>query len=77
MYAYIGVPPTDAFEFFKHIDSDSAPDLSHTSFTVLALGDYNYPHFCRTGKQLDTRYPFTLAHKQTTFHESIYCYHSV
>lgn len=55
-HTHTGVPPTDCLGFFEHISSKDAPDLSHTHYTVLALGDYNYPHFCKTGKQLETRY---------------------
>ena len=50
-----GVPPTDAREFMDFFES-STFNLSHIHYTVLALGDTNYPHFCKTGKQLDHRY---------------------
>lgn len=53
---FAGVPPTNSRPFFDLLNSEHAPNLSHIHYSVLALGDYNYPHFCRTGKTLDLRY---------------------
>ena len=50
-----GVPPTDARPFIDHLSSSDLP-LSHLHYSVLALGDSNYPHYCRTGRDLDTRF---------------------
>ena len=52
---YAGVPPTNSRQFFDLLNSEHAPELSHLHYSVLALGDYNYPHFCRTGRTLDSR----------------------
>ena len=49
-----GVPPTDAWPFMEYL-TQSSPDLSHLQFSVLALGDSNYPHFCRCGRTLHSR----------------------
>ena len=51
-----GVPPTNSRPFFDLLNSENAPNLSNMYYSVLALGDYNYPHYCRTGKTLDLRY---------------------
>lgn len=50
-----GVPPTSARAFFDAIEA-SPLDLKHINYTVLALGDKGYPHFCRAGKTLDARF---------------------
>ncbi|XP_025114995.1 NADPH oxidoreductase A-like [Pomacea canaliculata] len=49
-----GVPPADAREFMSFV-MEEASDLSHLGYSVLALGDSSYPHFCRTGRMLDSR----------------------
>ncbi|KAL3856423.1 hypothetical protein ACJMK2_011185 [Sinanodonta woodiana] len=49
-----GVPPTDARPFYDFMMS--APiDLHHLQFSVLAMGDSNYPQFCKTGRTLESR----------------------
>lgn len=47
-----GVTPTDARDFVSWLSSIQL-DLSHLCYSVLALGDSNYVHFCRTGKTVD------------------------
>lgn len=49
----IGEPPVMAEEFYNFLHSKKAPDLSHLQFSVLALGDTSYAHFCQTGKDID------------------------
>eukprot|EP01089_Gocevia_fonbrunei_P011892 TRINITY_DN2650_c0_g1_i1.p1 TRINITY_DN2650_c0_g1~~TRINITY_DN2650_c0_g1_i1.p1 ORF type:complete len:644 (+),score=155.36 TRINITY_DN2650_c0_g1_i1:53-1984(+) len=51
-----GVAPTESKEFFEQFTSTNNKDLQHLNFSVLALGDSNYPHFCRTGKNLDAQF---------------------
>eukprot|EP01137_Pigoraptor_chileana_P012408 Opistho-2@64785 len=50
-----GVPPTDARDFFSAVTSGKIGNLSHASFSVLALGDKGYPHYCRAGRLLDEK----------------------
>ena len=50
-----GVPPPDASEFVEWLDGDRAQRLCGVSYTVAALGDRSYPHFCRCGRLLDER----------------------
>jgi len=50
-----GVPPIAAEEFYNFLHGKRAPKLSNTRFSVLALGDSSYLHFCKTGKDIDKR----------------------
>ncbi|XP_019647307.1 PREDICTED: NADPH oxidoreductase A-like [Branchiostoma belcheri] len=50
-----GVPPTDARDFYDWMLGTQDVEMSHLHYSVLALGDSNYPHFCRTGRSLDKR----------------------
>ena len=51
-----GEPPDNAQAFWSFLKSDSAPKLDHLRFSVLALGDTNYPAFCQFGKSCDERF---------------------
>lgn len=50
-----GDPPDTAMELHAFLHGKRAPKLEGTSFAVLALGDTSYEHFCKTGKDFDTR----------------------
>lgn len=50
-----GDPPVPAQEFFEFLSSKKAPRLEGLQFSVLALGDASYEHFCQAGKDLDSR----------------------
>jgi len=50
-----GEPPESAAEFHRYLFSSRAPNLEHLSFSVFALGDSSYEHFCEAGKQIDKR----------------------
>jgi sulfite reductase (NADPH) flavoprotein alpha-component len=48
-----GEPPDSCAAFASQLASQDAPDLSALSFSVLALGDRNYPKFCAFGHAID------------------------
>lgn len=50
-----GDPPETATEFYEAMMGDSAPQLPELNYSVLALGDTSYEHFCKTGKDFDAR----------------------
>ncbi|KAN0050980.1 hypothetical protein ACTA71_004286 [Dictyostelium dimigraforme] len=50
-----GVPPTTARPFFDYLEANRL-NLSHIQFSVLALGDRSYPHYCAAGKTLDRQF---------------------
>jgi sulfite reductase (NADPH) flavoprotein alpha-component len=50
-----GDPPDNAQGFWSWLSDDDAPRLEKTCFSVLALGDTNYPQFCEFGKKCDSR----------------------
>lgn len=49
-----GDPPVQAEGLLEFLHSSKCPDLKHTSYSVLALGDTSYTQFCKTGKDFDT-----------------------
>ena len=50
-----GVPPPEARDFFDWLASGAAPKLAGLPFSVCALGDTSYTHFCKAGRALDAR----------------------
>lgn len=49
-----GEPPIMAEDLLAYLRSDKAVVLSHLDYSVLALGDTCYYHFCQAGKDFDT-----------------------
>ncbi|GAA4507551.1 assimilatory sulfite reductase (NADPH) flavoprotein subunit [Hymenobacter ginsengisoli] len=50
-----GDPPVSAEELHQFLGGPRAPKLPNLKFSVLALGDKSYLHFCQTGKDFDER----------------------
>ena len=50
-----GEPPDNAAAFYKALMSEGAPKLEKLRYSVLALGDKNYPEFCKCGIEIDRR----------------------
>lgn len=50
-----GDPPDNAIELHELMGSKKAPPLKDAKFSVLALGDTSYEHFCQTGRDFDER----------------------
>jgi sulfite reductase (NADPH) flavoprotein alpha-component len=48
-----GDPPDNAEVFYELLHSKKAPKLEGLRFSVLALGDSSYEHFCKTGRDFD------------------------
>ena len=50
-----GEPPDNAADLYEFIHSEEAPGLDKVKFSVLSLGDTEYPDFCKCGIDFDTR----------------------
>src|ERR1700745_3008612 len=50
-----GDPPDNAVQFCEKLTTEDDLKLSTLNYSVLALGDTNYQHFCGFGKSLDSR----------------------
>ncbi|MGJ8695225.1 MAG: diflavin oxidoreductase [Verrucomicrobiaceae bacterium] len=50
-----GEPPDNAAELHEFVMGDSVPSLEGVSFSVFALGDSEYPDFCKCGIEFDER----------------------
>lgn len=51
-----GEPPDTARPLHQALGKENAPSLANVRFSVCALGDTNYTHFCQCGKDFDTRF---------------------
>ncbi|MGY4689971.1 assimilatory sulfite reductase (NADPH) flavoprotein subunit [Salibacterium sp. K-3] len=50
-----GDPPDNAISFHEFLHGRKAPKLENVHYSVLALGDTSYEHFCQTGREFDKR----------------------
>jgi sulfite reductase (NADPH) flavoprotein alpha-component len=50
-----GDMPDNAQGFWDWLQTENAGALAHLKFSVLALGDTSYEHFCDAGKKIDAR----------------------
>lgn len=50
-----GDPPDNATSFWETLAAENNLKLSNLNYSVLALGDTNYPSFCGFGKAIDRR----------------------
>ena len=50
-----GEPPDNAASLHSELHADDVPELSSLNYSVLALGDSNYPAFCKCGHDFDRR----------------------
>lgn len=48
-----GEPPDSAADLYAYVRSEGAPRLENVSYSVLALGDTEYPDFCQCGIEFD------------------------
>ncbi|MEW8333992.1 MAG: flavodoxin domain-containing protein [Candidatus Thiodiazotropha sp.] len=48
-----GEPPEGAFELFRYLKGNKAPQLDGLKYAVFGLGDSSYEHFCQAAKELD------------------------
>jgi sulfite reductase (NADPH) flavoprotein alpha-component len=48
-----GEPPDDAVPFWQAVVHGNGLDLTGVKFSVLALGNTTYDHFCKCGRDLD------------------------
>lgn len=51
-----GEPPDNAESLYKYIQSDTAAEMPGVKFSVLALGDTEYPDFCECGIIFDREF---------------------
>ena len=47
-----GEPPDMAEDFYKFVTGTRAPQLEKLNYSVLAMGDKTYKHFCKTGEDI-------------------------
>lgn len=50
-----GDPPQTCLDFFEFLEGRKAPKLPELRFSVLALGDSTYEHYCGAGRRVDER----------------------
>lgn len=49
----VGEPPINAIDLYEYLHGDTAPRLESLNYSVLALGDQDFPDFCQAGKDFD------------------------
>lgn len=50
-----GDPPDGATAYYEEFMGDAMPQLANVRFSVCGLGDTSYEHFCKMGKDFDSR----------------------
>ena len=50
-----GEPPVAAEEFYSYLMGSKAPEIKDLKFSVIALGDKTYTHYCKIGRDIDAR----------------------
>ena len=50
-----GDPPDGAVSYYETFMSDAMPKLAGVKYSVCGLGDTSYEHFCKMGKDFDSR----------------------
>jgi uncharacterized iron-regulated membrane protein/flavodoxin len=58
-----GEPPDDALSFWRAVVHGNALDLRGVKFSVLALGNTTYDHFCKCGRDFDAALERHGAHR--------------
>jgi sulfite reductase (NADPH) flavoprotein alpha-component len=65
-----GEPPDDAAPFWEEVVQKDGLNLRGMKFSVLALGNSTYDHFCKCGRDLDAALE---RHGATRFHPRVDC----
>ena len=65
-----GEPPDDAAPFWERVVQKDGLDLRNVKFSVLALGNSTYDHFCKCGRDLDAALE---RHGATRFYPRVDC----
>jgi len=65
-----GEPPDNAMELHAHVHSGDAPKLDQVRYSVLGLGDSNYPDFNQCAKEFDSRFAELGAQR---IHDGVWC----
>ena len=64
-----GDVPDTAVEFAEYLNSDKAAVLESVKYSVLALGDRSYVHFCKVGREFHQRLSDLGAEEGVELHE--------
>jgi sulfite reductase (NADPH) flavoprotein alpha-component len=65
-----GEPPDDAVPFWETVVHGNGLDLRGVKFSVLALGNTTYDHFCKCGREFDAALE---RHGATRIHARVDC----
>ncbi|NNM30810.1 MAG: sulfite reductase subunit alpha, partial [Akkermansiaceae bacterium] len=65
-----GEPPDSAADFYDWLHGEGAPKLDGVRYSVLSLGDTEYPDFCKCGIDIDERLAALGAER---FHDRVDC----